>query len=256
MIRVGSFPYLNVAPFMWGSERWEVALLTCVPHQFGRLARAGQADAGPMSVVDWFAQEAEFEPVGDFGIAADGAAQSVLLFSRRPIDSLDGAVVGLTTESSTSVILIRLILERRYGVRPHAYEPGGEGDAWLVIGDGALVERRRADAPHVYDLGSEWRAWQGLPFVFARWVVRRALPGEQKRHLAQLLEASFSSAMANLEAVARARAGHAGLDATSIAAYLRTFRYRLGPAEEAGLARFRDMLASAPGLPGRDASAV
>jgi chorismate dehydratase len=178
------------------------------------------------------------------------------LFSTRPIDRLDGAVVALTAESSTSVLLIRLLLEQRYGVRPSAYPNGRDGDAWLVIGDGALIERRRSTAPYVYDLGAEWRAWQGLPFVFARWVVRRAVPNEDKKRLERAIGASFDVAMANLGDVARAHDGHAGLTAAEIVEYLRTFRYRLGPAEEAGLDRFRAMLAAAPASTARRAHSV
>ena len=49
-----------------------------------------------------------------FGIATQGATGSVLLWSHRPLAALNGATVGVTDETSTSVRLLRLLLVRRY----------------------------------------------------------------------------------------------------------------------------------------------
>jgi len=239
MTRVGFLTYLNVAPFYWQSERWGVELIPCVPRELGRLAARGEIDAGPMAVADWFALESDFEPLGAYGIASQAQAQSVLLFSSCPIEELDGAIVGVTEETSTSVRLLQLLLEQRYRVRPCEYRRGEKGDAWLVIGDAALRERKQGTAPYVYDLGEEWRRWQGLPFVFARWVVRRTLPAVEKEHLHQVLCASFEAGMARLEEVAAQHAGQASLEVSEIVAYLRNFTYRIGDPEERGLAEFK-----------------
>jgi chorismate dehydratase len=84
---------------------------------------------------------------------------------------------------------LRLLLEERYGVQPREYRRGAEsGDARLVIGDAALEEVKRGRFKFVYDLGEEWRRWQELPFVFARWVVRRDLPQEEKQRFIRSLE--------------------------------------------------------------------
>jgi len=250
-------PYLNAAPFY---VRWAEAPGTTIdlpPRALGEEARAGRADAGLMAAADWFALDPGFERVGSFGIACRGAVSSVLLLSRRPFAELahaGGAGVGLTVdlthESQTSVALTRILLSERYGLtratyRRRAVEAGEApvGDAWLLIGDAALRARTAAAANgvHVLDLGEEWLAWTGLPFVYALWTVRSNLPDEEKGRLATFLEDSLAQGEDDLAALADAAAAQdPGLgSAGELFRYLEAFRYRLGPDEEAGLARFR-----------------
>jgi chorismate dehydratase len=250
-------PYLNAAPFY---VRWNEAPGTTVdlpPRALGEEARAGRADAGLMAAADWFALDPGFERVDGYGIACRGPVSSVLLLSRRPFAELTregGAgvalTVDLTTESQTSVALVRILLSGRYGLtratyRRRAVEAGEApaGDAWLLIGDAALRARRAASPAgvHVLDLGAEWLAWTGLPFVYALWTVRASLPAEEKARLAAFLERSLAEGERALDVIADAAASaDPGLgDPGSLTHYLRAFRYRLGPDEEAGLARFR-----------------
>ncbi|MGH7726509.1 MAG: menaquinone biosynthesis protein [Candidatus Eiseniibacteriota bacterium] len=241
-------PYLNAEPFY---TRWSDAPGTTVdlpPRALGEEARAGRADAGLMAVADWFSLAPSFERVGPFGIACRGAVQSVLLFSRRPVDSLAGASVDLTTESSTSVALTRLLLGSRYALPNVRYErravedgAAPEGDAWLLIGDAALRARADHAAPHVLDLGQAWLEWTGLPFVYAVWAVRSSLPGSEKERLAAFLETSLAEGESDLDAIAaRYASARPGLGSAAwLADYLRAFRYRLSEDEERGLARFR-----------------
>jgi chorismate dehydratase len=249
-------PYLNAAPFY---VRWKEAPGTTVdlpPRALGEEARAGRADAGLMAAADWFALDPAFERVGNLGIACRGAVSSVLLLSRRPFVELanqGGAgvalTVDLTTESQTSVALTRLLLAGRYGLTRATYRrravEGAEapaGDAWLLIGDAALRARAGAasEGVHVLDLGAEWLAWTGLPFVYALWTVRASLPAEEKARLAAFLERSLAEGEADLATLAdrAAREEPALGDAAGLTHYLRAFRYRLGPEEEEGLARF------------------
>lgn len=246
MIRVGRLTYLNVAPFFMHSDQWGVEQIGCVPSELGQLAARGEVDAGPMPVADWFALERDFEPLGPYGIAATGPAQSVLLFSTCPIERLNGAIVGVTTESSTSVRLLRLVLEGRYGVHPLAYRRGERGQARLLIGDSALRERLQASAPFIYDLGAEWWRWRRLPFVFALWVVRRALPVADKVTLRRQLQASLEAGLAHLGDIAARCAGQGGLDPEAIVNYLGRFDYRLDERAWRGLAEFRRLLGREP----------
>lgn len=249
-------PYLNAAPFY---VRWADAPGTTVdlpPRALGEEARAGRADAGLMAVADWFALDPAFERVGTYGITCRGAVSSVLLFSRRPFAELArqggggvGLTVDLTTESQTSVALTKILLAGRYGLpratyRRRAVEAGEApaGDAWLLIGDAALRARRAAGSDgHVLDLGAEWLDWSGLPFTYAVWTVRASLPPEEKARLASFLGFSLALGERDLAGLARAAAtvDPALGDAVELTRYLAAFRYRLGPDEEAGLARFR-----------------
>jgi chorismate dehydratase len=70
-----------------------------------------------------------------------------------------------------------VLLGLKYQVQPAAYvAPQDAHDAFMLVGHEGLQRRRGIrNYPHTYDLGEEWYQWTGLPFVFARWVVRRAI---------------------------------------------------------------------------------
>ncbi len=248
-------PYLNAAPFYVRWDHAPGATVDLPPRALGEEARAGRVDAGLMAAADWFGLDPRFERVGAYGITCRGAVSSVFLLARRSFVELfaPGAgpvTVDLTTESQTSVALTRILLAGRFGATDVTYarravEAGAPpaGDAWLLIGDAALRARRTVerDGLHLLDLGAAWEEWTGLPFVYAVWTVRTSLPAEEKARLADFLERSLAEGERSIDAiVAGAALADPTLgDAPSLARYLRAFRYRLGPDEEAGLARFR-----------------
>jgi chorismate dehydratase len=247
---VARIPYRNALPFYTEWERLPGASVDLVPRRLGEEARAGGADAGLMAVVDWFALEADFARVGRFGIACRGAVDSVLLFARRPLAALEGARVRVTAESSTSVALLRVLLARRYALPVSSWERANlpleatppDGEAWLRIGDAALAARRAAPDTVALDLGAAWTEWTGLPFVYAVWGIRRALPAETRTAFAAFLERSLSRGERELAALGARAAeecnGQLG-DAAYLTRYLERFVYRLGAAEEEGLTEFR-----------------
>lgn len=110
--------------------------------------------------------------------------RSVKLFSRYPIEELSGKSVRMTSQSETSVALLRIILEDRFSLKPD-YVCGGSvcptDDACLLIGDQALEENERHRFAFGYDLGTLWQAWQGVPFVFGAWVISKAALGPDCR---------------------------------------------------------------------------
>lgn len=238
-MKIGRIAYLNVFPFFNGldARRWG-PWIEGTPRELGERARRGEVDAAPLPVVDTFALEADFEPLGDLGIASRGAVQSVLFFSRQPFDRLTGARVLLTGDSVTSVELTRMLLEDA-GNREIEFSRGDDPashDGYLVIGDRALRMDQEAPFEHRTDLGEAWFQHTGLPFVFARWVVRRSVPAAEKEALAAALTAS----------VARPLPVHipngAGLNPEQARAYLRGVIYRLDADCMAGLERFRERL--------------
>jgi predicted solute-binding protein len=92
------------------------------------------------------------------------------------------------------------------------------------------------------DLAAEWWTWQALPFVFAAWAVRSALPRRERERFGGFLSGSLALGSERLREIAEAHAGALG-DAESLTAYLEHITYRLGPAELEGMRRFRDLLA-------------
>jgi chorismate dehydratase len=240
---VGQISYVNSQPFypLLGEHR----LIPTPPRELGRMAAKGEIDAGILATADFLACEDRYEPIAGLGIANREEVRSILLASRVPIEDLDGKTIGVTEETSTSVRLLRVLLELRYGLVPAGYARGfrESADAFLVIGNEALAQNLRPSPgfPHRYDLASEWWAWKGLPFVFALWAVRRSLPDGVKQDFADLLERSFTLGMTQIDEIAAELAGGLG-SAEALASYLRNFHYRLGAEEMEGLGEFRRLV--------------
>ena len=180
-----------------------------------------------------------------FGIATPGATGSVHVWSHRSLDKLHGATIGVTGETSTSVRILRLLLDRRYGVKDVRWTGlDDEADAVLLIGDEALRRRGRPSRfTCCVDLGSEWAAWTGLPAVFASWVVRRTLSDDARAALAAAVDGALTRGLAALDAIAVRRRDTGTAEAETVA-YLRNFIYRFGPAEHRAIAHFARLSAT------------
>ena len=249
----GQLDYLNTRPF---EPLRGVRVVRGRASEIGRLAAAGEIDAGLLSVVDLFRSEERYtrieEAGGPFGIACRHHAGSVFLLSRCPPEELGGCVIEITRETSTSVLLLRLFLERRLGVRRPRYRRGvtRRHAAVLLIADQALRERENRDAgfPWCVDLATCWQEWTGLPFVFAVWSARRSLTKGARNRLGGIISKALAHGEARIPAIAAEFAGPLG-SPEAIAVYLSDFTYRLGERECEGLVRFRQLAEEANLIP-------
>lgn len=243
MIRIGKIPYLNSILFFHGLENEpDVRLESLVPRALSSAVAEGEVDAGPVPLVTAWEIEDRFEPLGDFCISTIDPARSILFFSKRPFDQLGGAEIGVTNETSTSVRLLRALLTHAWRVRPARFThvDWQKNDAFLLIGDEALIHRRGVkDYPHVADLGDVWHKWTGLPFVFARWMVRTSLPGADKARLITLLDRSIAEGWTHFERVVSPRAQDLHMTIEEMRDYLQGFRFRMTAAEQQAIDKFR-----------------
>lgn len=247
-VRVGYIPYLNMAPFHrgFGPEPLDrngvhYEFPVCSPRMLGLEAEHGRVDAGALSLADTFRLRSTFEPLGHLGIGVKGPAQSVLVFSKEPLSELSG-VCAVTDETATSIRLLQMLLDERYkrpqvrfGRIASSLMFDGAADALLLIGNEAL--QAKADGipgfPHVTDLGEEWQQWKGVPFVFARWMVRQTLDAHVKHELLESIEKSLDSVLME------------SLDRTDEhAVYWQGFAYRLTPAHEQSAQIFEQWVAA------------
>jgi len=183
-IRLGYIDYLNCLPVYFGIEQGAVELDVSVvkgpPSQLNRAFLNGELDVTPISSIEYARNADRCVIIPGLSISADGRVASILLFHKRPLSELDGRPVALTASSATSVVLTKVILEQRYGVKPsYRVAPPdlpamlAEHDAALLIGDDALLAAlEHPEIPHV-DLGLEWKALTGHLMVYALWVARR-----------------------------------------------------------------------------------
>lgn len=241
MLRVGRISYLNVEPFFHAFP-WPLAD-ALPPRALGEAVAAGRVDAGPLALADCVRLGGTVALL-PFGIATRERAQSVFLFSRRPMAELGGARIAVTGETSTSVRLLRILLALRDEVEPAALvELDEPADAVLLIGDAALRAHRGAwPHPHCFDLGEEWTRWTGLPCVFATWAVRTDAGPAGRAALGAALDQALRVGLDSLPAIARARRD-VGLSEAEVVAYLRAFTYDFGPEEEKAMTEFRRLVA-------------
>ena len=247
-LHLGQIPYLNCLLFFHALEgKDDIRLSPLVPKALSGAAADGAVDAGPVPLVDTWEIEDRYAPLDDFCISVINNARSVLFFSRVPFDRLDGAEIGITGESSTSVRLLKVMLAQVWRVRPArftALDPA-RNDAYLVIGDEALKRRHGSGQhPHVADLGDVWHQWTGLPFVFARWVVRHDVTEADRARLATLLEQSIATGWQQLDRIGARRAAELNMTIDEVRDYLQAFRFRATPEEHAAIQKFRELDAS------------
>lgn len=243
---VARMPYLNSDVFYWTMPPDAFELRPLVPRAMAWAIENGEIDAGPLPVAEWFRMQDRLVPVGDYCVATGKAAVSILFFSRVPAPDLGGRRIAVTEHTSTSVQLLRVLLEERWQVRPEGFVlPDEPADALLLIGDLALRSRHGIEGyPYVYDLGAEWYGLTGLPFVFAHWVARRESDPEAVETLERTLGECLESGMSRVgEIAARNRAG---LSPDEAERYVRGFTYRMGPAQTEALELFRSRLRRLP----------
>ena len=220
-----------------------VVLYACVPRTVAAAAANGEIDAGPVPLVDCMRLADRFEPVAGFCIASVQRAGSSLLYSTRPITALAGAYIGVSDEAATARRLLHVLLRCKYEVQPETYGPLQTAqDACLLIGNQALRQRRGMPGfPHTYDLGAEWYAWTGLPFVFARWMVRKDVAPREKALLEELLYTGLEDGVESLYQVAEPREDLLMLP-RAIVTYIQGFRYFIGKSEQQAIEQFQDYL--------------
>jgi chorismate dehydratase len=203
VLRASLVDFVNAWPLTWGFLRGAVEgieALTDIPSACAdRLAR-GEVEAGLVPSIE-AARIPGIRIVRGVGIASRERVRSVILVSRRPLET--ARTVALDASSRSSAAMARILFHDLLSVRPefHAAAPDlGEmlshHDAALLIGDPAL----RADLAglHVLDLAEGWKRLTGLPFVFAVWAVRPSVPPEPflwsreyaKTHRADIVEAA------------------------------------------------------------------
>lgn len=200
-LRVGRIPFLVCAPFFHDflgreSEFSDVEFLDGPPSAHCAGLKSGSIHLSPASSITFAQKPGAFLLAPDLCTSCNFEVRSVKLFSKFPIEELSGKFVRMTAQSMTSVTLLRILLEERFGLHP-AYATGAyeeSDDACLLIGDQALEENERHRFSYDYDLGSLWLEWQKVPFVFGAWIISKDAAVEPLRGtLAKYMDATKTS---------------------------------------------------------------
>jgi chorismate dehydratase len=182
MLRCGRIRYTNDLPIYAAFDAGVIAypgtLHADVPSRLNALMLGGDLDLGPISSVTWASRPDELVLLPDLCIGARDEVVSVVLVSPVAPSELDGKPIFVTAESASGRNLLRIVLERRYGVRTRYVEVANPlesalaGQPALLIGD-AAIDAIETCAAQRYDLGKLWHEWTGHQTVFAVWAARR-----------------------------------------------------------------------------------
>jgi chorismate dehydratase len=153
------------------------------PSQTWLAAQQNHTDMALISVARRSDVAGVMEPLGHFGVACFGAVGSVVCVSKQNLAQVarDRLPVHLTVESETSVLLFQHLWRKEFGIAPTIAADASQAAARLCIGNEARALQVAGQWPLVTDLGEWWYRQTGLPFVFARWMIRTSCSSDVKQ---------------------------------------------------------------------------
>jgi chorismate dehydratase len=257
--RVGHIQFLNCLPIYYGlvkgSGILDLDLVKGTPTELNSLLLSEKLDISPISSIEYARNADDLVLFPGPTVSCRGPVQSILLASRHPIEELDGRRIGLTSTSATSQILLKVLLEKEFKVKPHYFsfdedldDALAHGDAALLIGDRALENHSPGRGLKVFDLGEKWRDATNLGMVFAVWAVRRDFFSrypELTRHVWKLFQNSIEYCTANLTRIAADAARWEKFPASFLEDYFRSLTFGFEEDLRQGLILFYRLAASA-----------
>jgi len=182
MLKISAVSYLNTVPFIHGLKISElihnIDLQLDYPSICADKLINGTVDLAlvPVAVIPKLKNS---YIISDYCIGADGAVDTVCLYSDVPVTEIES--IGLDYQSLTSVALLKVLLKEYWQLKLElkkvdiGFEDNIKGKhAALVIGDRAFAMNTKH--AYIYDLSAIWKELTGLTFVFAAWVSNKKLP--------------------------------------------------------------------------------
>ena len=242
-LKIGVVPYMNAKPFIYGFQEKadEVDIVYGIPSALPQMLENNELDIILMPSVGYF-RSIGYKIIPGGSIASNGLVESVRLFIKAPsIDQIK--TVALDKDSMTSCVLTKIILWKRYSLRPEYITLDDKSeiyseyaDAFLVIGDDAMKVREEGFI--ILDLGEEWYKLTGLPFVYAVWVTKS---DSKLKGLGELLVDAKEHGLKCVNEIADTEAKRLGMEKERCLRYLReSIKYDLGEQEIRGLKTFYD----------------
>lgn len=251
--RVGHIRFLNCFPVLYGLRALKalphVELVQGTPAQLNRMLINKELDLTPISSIEYARHAHDVLLVPDISISCDGRVMSILLFSKFPITELGGRRIALTNTSATSHVLLRILLQRKYGLQteylvaePELDSMLLEADAALLIGDDAMRSNQQMEGKlFVYDLGQEWKDYTGEAMVCAVWAVHRDFVRDHPEEAALVQKALVNSVRYSLnrtQEVAQAAVNGGSFTAQFLEEYFSVLDFGFDDRLQRGLRRY------------------
>lgn len=210
---IGKIKYTNAWPIFHYFEpntlHEPASMVSEVPSYLNQGMSDGSIDIGALSSFAYGLSSEHLLLLPELSVSADGAVKSILLFSRKPLDSMGDGTIALTNTSATSVNLLKILMSKALAAHPTymTTEPNLEdmmsvADAALLIGDNAIKASWEDHGYYVTDLGAWWKEWTGHSMTFAVWAVNRAAAQRNPEAILEIVDAfqeSKARSLANLQ---------------------------------------------------------
>ena len=267
-LKIGKISYANVWPIFYMLERdadcSSYEFVEGVPSALNQMLRQGIIDISPSSSIEYLKNKTMYSIIENHSIDSNGPVGSVLLFSKKPIEELEGETILMTSQSETSIALLQIICRKFYGLSctyVRTAEPIRKAikshAAYLLIGDDALAQAVKWPDLHIYDMGQLWTEHTRLPFTYALWLLRKD-SHRQKESLVKRfvsdLEGAQQRALADLEGIAAVSPFRSMLSEKQLVDYWRGISYTFSSAHKKGFDLFRQYAIELGLLPAQTSS--
>lgn len=189
--RVGSVPYVNAHPLVWGLQSQGVEVVYDVPSRLPALLDAEEVDAVLVSSIESL-RRPELETLANVAIISKNAVESVRIFSKVPWEEIKSLALDQSSMTSNALAL-SLLNRRNYSqldckpLPPDLEAMLENHDAGLLIGDKGMDQE--SGNLFTYDLGELWKNHTSLPFVWALWTAKR---GQDWTELSAILDQAYA----------------------------------------------------------------
>lgn len=172
-LKVSAVSYTNSKPFVFGLMHSDILdkieLTLDIPSVCALKLIENQVDIGLVPVAALL-QIPNYHIISDYCIGANGAVDSVFIFSNKPISEIK--TLKLDSQSRTSNNLARVLIKNYWKCTPEFVEHEN-ADAFVQIGDRTFGKKDQF--LFHYDLSEEWFKFTGLPFAFAVWASNKPI---------------------------------------------------------------------------------
>jgi chorismate dehydratase len=154
-LRIGKIPYANLFPIFYYLENKSnhsgYRFIKGVPSTLNRMLREGRLDISPSSSIEFLRNKDKYSILPFLSISSSGPINSILLFSKYQLDDLRGKTIAVSSESETSAVLLKIILNEFLSLRCRFRATRRSSikniltssPAVLLIGDTAMREAKK-----------------------------------------------------------------------------------------------------------------
>jgi predicted solute-binding protein len=237
-----------VQPLLYGAIP-SFQVLTDIPANLARLFRERippfhEAGCAFLSPIDYARHGGDYRVLPGVCAASSIRSGTIELFVKQGVGSI--RTVAVDVHYTSEIVLTKIILAEKFsGLPGERHEVQfipmmAELDAMLRKADAALVvyphpRPQPASAYFSLDLVEEWNDLTDLPYVHGMWVGREE--NEREAFLSQIGLMAMNG-VHHINEIAAQLAQHRQVSPEEAKAYLSTFSYTLGTAEEESLTEF------------------